>query len=106
MNNDNNNINKNEIISNIKWLSNKKPNWDYIEKLIYQCEKINQYTNIGPIISQLENFIREKFKIDDAKSIIVTNNGTSAHFLLQIKQFLKILLLLILILKGVWILIN
>lgn len=63
---------------NVKWLAEKKPNWIKIQELMSVCENNNTYTNIGPIVPQLEYFVREKFKIDDSKSVIVTNNGTSA----------------------------
>ena len=62
----------------INWLSIKKPNWNVIQTLMSECEKTNQYTNIGPIIPLLENYIRQHFLIDDSKAIIVANNGTTA----------------------------
>jgi dTDP-4-amino-4,6-dideoxygalactose transaminase len=64
--------------NNIKWLSTKNINWDTVHNLISLCEKKNQYTNIGPVIHLLEQFIREKFQISDSKAVIVTSNGTSA----------------------------
>jgi dTDP-4-amino-4,6-dideoxygalactose transaminase len=65
-------------MANINWIANKILNWDNIHKLMSECENTNQYTNIGPIIPQLEQFIRDKFLIDESKAVIVTNNGTSA----------------------------
>ena len=62
----------------MRWLSNKIPNWKRIQELMSECELLNQYTNIGPLIPKLENFIKKKFQIDDNKSVIVANNGTSA----------------------------
>lgn len=62
----------------IKWLAHKTPDWHTIRSLMAQCEAKNQYTNIGPIIAQLESFIKENFKIDDSKAVIVTSNGTTA----------------------------
>ena len=40
--------------------------------------KLKKLTNYGPNVQYLENLIRNKFVIDDSKSIIVTNNGSSA----------------------------
>jgi dTDP-4-amino-4,6-dideoxygalactose transaminase len=65
-------------MNNIQLVSMKKPNWAEIQQLISECEKTNQYTNIGPIIPKLEKFIRETFLIDDSRSVIVTSNGTTA----------------------------
>lgn len=62
----------------IKWLAQKNPNWQSIQSLLAECEQTNQYTNFGPIIEKLENFIREQFMIDDNKAVIVTSNGTTA----------------------------
>src|SRR3989304_7937768 len=64
--------------SKIKWLSHKKIDWNLIKTIMHNCEITNQYTNNGPIISKLEDFIRTNFKIDDSKSVIVCSNGTTA----------------------------
>ena len=63
---------------NINWLANKKINWPKVQTLIAKCEEKNQFTNIGPIIPLLEDFIRTNFKISDEKALIVTSNGTTA----------------------------
>lgn len=63
---------------NISWLSHKKIIRDNVDKYLTECEKCNKYTNIGPIIPLLENFIRDKFKIDNTKAVIMTSNGTTA----------------------------
>jgi dTDP-4-amino-4,6-dideoxygalactose transaminase len=62
----------------IKWLAKKTIDWDQIRKLLAECEKTNQYTNIGPLILKLESLIRDKFGIDASKAVIVTSNGTTA----------------------------
>jgi dTDP-4-amino-4,6-dideoxygalactose transaminase len=71
-------MNCNINATDIKWLANKNINWDEVRVIMSECEQANQFTNIGPVIIRLENFIREKFLIDDNKSVIVTSNGTSA----------------------------
>lgn len=71
-------------LSNIKWLAHKKMNMNTVQELLSECEKNNAYTNIGPIIPQLENFIKTHFLIEDSKAVIVTNNGTtSLHALIS-----------------------
>jgi dTDP-4-amino-4,6-dideoxygalactose transaminase len=65
-------------MNTIQLLSMKKPNWTTIQQFISECEKTNQYTNIGPIIAKLEKFVREKFQIDETRAVIVTSNGTTA----------------------------
>lgn len=65
-------------LEKLTWVSEKKPDWSNVQKLIAACEATNQYTNIGPIISQLESFIRDSFLIEESKAVIVTSNGTSA----------------------------
>lgn len=62
----------------INWLARKTINWDQVKKILKPCEDSNQYTNIGPVIKQLEDFIREKFAIFSEKAVIVTSNGTTA----------------------------
>lgn len=62
----------------INWLASKKINWPQVQELLSKCEKTNQYTNIGPIIPLLEEFLRINLKINDDKAVIVTSNGTTA----------------------------
>lgn len=61
-----------------KWISQKNIDWGNIRSYLDECEKLNAYTNIGPIISKLEEKIREKFAIADDKAVIVTSNGTTS----------------------------
>lgn len=62
----------------IKWLAHKYPNWDNIKTIMKDCEKNNQYTNIGPVIPRLEGLIRDLFKIEEHKAVILSSNGTTA----------------------------
>lgn len=62
----------------ISWLAQKNIDWNNVSTILGECEKTNQYTNQGPIIPKLENFIRQKFQISDSKAVICTSNGTSA----------------------------
>ena len=65
------------------WIANKKINHDYISnKLKSTCESTNQYTNYGSIVKELEDFVKDKFKIDNSKAVICCNNGTSALYAL------------------------
>jgi dTDP-4-amino-4,6-dideoxygalactose transaminase len=62
----------------IDWVPKKYINNNLVKKYIELSSKNNQFTNGGPIVTLLENFIKNKFKIDDNKSVIVVNNGTLA----------------------------
>jgi dTDP-4-amino-4,6-dideoxygalactose transaminase len=62
----------------MNWLSHKKINHEQVNNYLALCENTNKYTNIGPVIPILEEYIRNKFIISSSKAIIVTNTGTSA----------------------------
>lgn len=62
----------------IDLLPSKKINFSNIESMLDRSFKLKKLTNYGPNVQYLENLIRNKFVIDDSKSIIVTNNGSSA----------------------------
>ena len=47
-------------------------------------KKTNQYTNGGPSVRKLEEFIRNKFEIQENKAVICCNNATSALYALYI----------------------
>jgi len=66
----------------INFLVKKNINNDLVNKLLETNISSNQFTNYGPNVKYLENIIRLKFKVDNNKSIIVTNNATSAIHLL------------------------
>src|SRR5437868_6485129 len=63
---------------NLKWLANKKINYERVNKYLAKCEQVNQFTNQGPLIKKLESYLYKILEISDDKEVIVTNNGTSA----------------------------
>ena len=75
---------KNLKIKNMNWVANKKINYkNVIQQTIEDtCEKTNQYTNGGPSVRKLEEFIRNKFEIQENKAVICCNNATSALYAL------------------------
>ncbi|AYV85884.1 MAG: putative pyridoxal phosphate-dependent transferase [Solivirus sp.] len=67
-----------DSLGQINWLAKKTINWLQVQAIMSECEAKNQFTNIGPIIPKLEEFIRQKFEIEDSKAVILTSNGTTA----------------------------
>lgn len=62
----------------INWVPNKEINNELVNKYLLKCKKNNHFTNNGPLVQELEDKLKYILKIKDDKSIIVTNNGTSA----------------------------
>ena len=62
----------------INWIPQKNINTDLVNGLLVKSLETNQFTNNGPNVKLLEDFIREKFKIDDTKSVIAVTNGAVA----------------------------
>ena len=62
----------------INWLNKKKINSARVNELIEDSVLTNQFTNYGPAVKLLEDKVRTILKINDDKSIIVVDNGTSA----------------------------
>ena len=51
----------------INWVPNKSINNDTVQKLLKKCEETKQYTNDGPNLKILEEFVKNKLEIDDSK---------------------------------------
>lgn len=62
----------------MEWLAKKDINIDIVNNLMKKPLESNQFTNGGINIKLLENFIKETFKIDDNKCVIVVTNGSVA----------------------------
>ena len=60
------------------WVPNKSIDKDIVDKLFEKSLETNHFTNNGPNVQLLESFIKDKFKIDDDKSVIVVTNGAVA----------------------------
>ena len=62
----------------INWISNKKINYDKVRLLLDKSLDSNQFTNYGPNVQLLEKKLIEILLIDNNKTIIVVNNGSTA----------------------------
>jgi dTDP-4-amino-4,6-dideoxygalactose transaminase len=60
----------------IEWIPNKSINHELVQRLLQKCQETKQFTNGGPNIKLLEEFIIEKFEIDASKSVIVVANAS------------------------------
>lgn len=62
----------------INWIPNKNINIELVNSLLIKSLETNQFTNNGPNVKLLEEYIRDKFVVDDSKSVIVVTNGAVA----------------------------
>ena len=62
----------------LKWVPNKTINYETVKNLLSECEITGQFSNYGPNVKKLEEYIKHKFQIDDNKSVIVVVNGSHA----------------------------
>ena len=62
----------------ISWVPHKNVNYRRIQELLSLSDEKNQYTNGGPVVSILENKVREILQIDNSKSVVCVSNGTVA----------------------------
>lgn len=60
----------------INWVPDKKINYKKIKLLLNECEKTKQFTNYGPNVQLLEKFIKEKYEIQENKSVIAVVNAS------------------------------
>jgi dTDP-4-amino-4,6-dideoxygalactose transaminase len=65
------------------WLSNKRIDQKLVTKYLKDSIITNQFTNGGINVKRLEQYIKNKFKIDDNKSVIVVTNGSVALHVLS-----------------------
>lgn len=63
-------------MSIINWVPEKNINQTKVNELLKLSLDSKQFTNYGPNVQLLEKFIKEKFKIEDNKSIIVVTNAS------------------------------
>lgn len=62
----------------INWIPQKNINTELVNELLKKSLEQNQFTNNGPNVKLLEDYIRTNFKIDETKSVIVVTNGAIA----------------------------
>lgn len=61
---------------NVPWIYKSSPDHKNIKRLLTKTNETQQYTNGGPLVSELEKKFREIFKIDDNMEIIACCNAT------------------------------
>lgn len=62
----------------MRWISKKNINNSLVHKYLEIPLKTNQFSNGGINVKKLELFIKNKFKIEDSKTVIVVTNGSVA----------------------------
>lgn len=62
----------------LNWIAKKNIDYKLVNSLLEKCIESNQFTNGGPNTKLLEDYIKNKMKIDDTKSVIVVTNGAVA----------------------------
>ncbi len=60
------------------WVPNKKIDTELVNKLFEKSLESNHFTNNGPNVQLLESFIKDKFKVDEDRSVIVVTSGALA----------------------------
>jgi dTDP-4-amino-4,6-dideoxygalactose transaminase len=60
----------------INWVPEKSINNKIIDELLNLSIGSKQFTNYGPNVQLLEKYIKEKFEIDDEKSVIIVTNAS------------------------------
>lgn len=67
-----------KLSHHIYWLNNKSVKTPIVNDLLHISQETNQFSNYGPLVNLLESTIRCLLHISNSKSVIATNNGTSA----------------------------
>jgi dTDP-4-amino-4,6-dideoxygalactose transaminase len=62
----------------LNWIPKKEINVDLVNEMLKKSQELNQFTNNGPNVKLLEEYIRKNFKIHDTKAVIVVTNGAVA----------------------------
>ena len=62
----------------MKWINKKKVNYSRLQEILSESEDFNQFSNDGPASKRLATRLHKLLKLDNTKSIILTNSGTSA----------------------------
>lgn len=62
----------------INWVPDKNIKQEIVDNYLSKSKINNQFTNYGPTVQTLEEKIKKLLKVDDTKTVIVTNSGTGA----------------------------
>lgn len=60
----------------INWVPEKDINYKIVEKLLNDSLETKQFTNYGPNVKKLEQYVKNTFEINDNKSVIVVTNAS------------------------------
>ena len=60
----------------INWVPNKNIDHDKVKELLNLSIESKQFTNYGPNIQLFEKYIKDKFEIDENKTVIVVTNAS------------------------------
>jgi dTDP-4-amino-4,6-dideoxygalactose transaminase len=73
------------------WINNKNIDNTLVNELLDDCKKSNIYTNYGINVKRLEQYIHNKLKIDNERSVICVANATLGLYALcnSIELYLK-----------------
>lgn len=62
----------------INWLNRKDYDLQLLDKFLSDTKRKNHYTNSGPLVFELESYLKEILRIDSSKDVFLTSNGTTA----------------------------
>jgi dTDP-4-amino-4,6-dideoxygalactose transaminase len=60
----------------LNWVPEKNINQKKVNELLQLSINLKQFTNYGPNVQLLEKYTKEKFEIDDTKSVIIVANAS------------------------------
>jgi dTDP-4-amino-4,6-dideoxygalactose transaminase len=66
--------------STINWINNKTIDFNTVQELLQLSLDTNQFTNNGPVLKKLENYIAETLQISKDKTVVCVANGTVALY--------------------------
>lgn len=64
-------------MAKVAWVNNKCVNFEQIEKGLSMSISMNQMTNYGPVVIELENYLRQHLDVSDDMCVIAVNNGAA-----------------------------
>lgn len=64
--------------NDIKWIPKKTINHSLTSTLLKESEGLGQYTNGGPNVKRLEEWVKNHLRVDSGKAVVCVTNGTVA----------------------------
>ena len=62
----------------VNWLNHKEYDLSVVEKKLETSKRRNHFTNTGPLVTELECYLKEILKVDKNKRVFMAANGTAA----------------------------